>query len=154
MKAKVWKTQCYQMLKQKLPNFFEMCPKSSQRSLPKLKCVSFQNSPKGAKHLGLFGKIFFAKTFQNRSNLVSLERRNGGIWNMECSDFGRQIWASGTRRGFWCSVWKERTMINHLFSLSKIFNRRLKSLFPWSSGYGRRLMFRRSWVRIPALYTG
>ena len=25
---------------------------------------------------------------------------------------------------------------------------------PWSSGYGRRLMFRRSWVRIPAAYTG
>ena len=23
----------------------------------------------------------------------------------------------------------------------------------WSSGYGRRLMFRRSWVCIPALYT-
>ena len=25
---------------------------------------------------------------------------------------------------------------------------------PWAKGYGRRLMFRRSWVRIPALYTG
>ena len=25
---------------------------------------------------------------------------------------------------------------------------------PWSSGYGRRLMFQRLWVRIPALYTG
>ena len=25
---------------------------------------------------------------------------------------------------------------------------------PWSSGYGRRLMYRRSWVRIPAPYTG
>ena len=25
---------------------------------------------------------------------------------------------------------------------------------PWSSGYGRRLTFRRSWVRIPAPYTG
>ena len=25
---------------------------------------------------------------------------------------------------------------------------------PWSSGYGRRLMSRRSWVRIPAPYTG
>ena len=25
---------------------------------------------------------------------------------------------------------------------------------PWSSGYGRRLVFKRSWVRIPALYTG
>ena len=25
---------------------------------------------------------------------------------------------------------------------------------PWSSGYGRRLMFRRSWVQIPALFTG
>ena len=25
---------------------------------------------------------------------------------------------------------------------------------PWSCGYGRRLMFQRSWVRIPALYTG
>ena len=25
---------------------------------------------------------------------------------------------------------------------------------PWSSGYGKRLTFRRSWVRIPALYTG
>ena len=25
---------------------------------------------------------------------------------------------------------------------------------PWSGGYGRRLMFRRSWVWIPALYTG
>ena len=25
---------------------------------------------------------------------------------------------------------------------------------PWSSGYGRRLMFWRSWVRIPAPYTG
>ena len=25
---------------------------------------------------------------------------------------------------------------------------------PWSSGYGWRLMFERSWVRIPALYTG
>ena len=25
---------------------------------------------------------------------------------------------------------------------------------PWSSGYGRRLMFVRSWVQIPALYTG
>ena len=25
---------------------------------------------------------------------------------------------------------------------------------PWSSGYGKRLMFQRSWVRIPALYTG
>ena len=24
----------------------------------------------------------------------------------------------------------------------------------WSSGYGRRLMIQRSWVRIPALYTG
>ena len=27
-------------------------------------------------------------------------------------------------------------------------------LEPWSSGYGRRLMFWRSWVRIPAPYTG
>ena len=25
---------------------------------------------------------------------------------------------------------------------------------PWSSDYGRRLVFQRSWVRIPALYTG
>ena len=25
---------------------------------------------------------------------------------------------------------------------------------PWSSGFGRRLMFPRSWVQIPALYTG
>ena len=25
---------------------------------------------------------------------------------------------------------------------------------PWSSGYGKRLTFRRSWVRIPAPYTG
>ena len=25
---------------------------------------------------------------------------------------------------------------------------------PWSSGYGRRLMFQRSWVQIPAPYTG
>ena len=25
---------------------------------------------------------------------------------------------------------------------------------PWSNGYGRRLMFRRLWVQIPALYTG
>ena len=25
---------------------------------------------------------------------------------------------------------------------------------PWSSGYGRRLMFQMSWVRIPAPYTG
>ena len=25
---------------------------------------------------------------------------------------------------------------------------------PWSSGYGRRLMFKRSWVQIPAQYTG
>ena len=25
---------------------------------------------------------------------------------------------------------------------------------PWSSGYGRRLTFQRSWVRIPALHTG
>ena len=25
---------------------------------------------------------------------------------------------------------------------------------PWSSGYGRRLIFQRSWVWIPALYTG
>ena len=25
---------------------------------------------------------------------------------------------------------------------------------PWSSGYGKRLTFQRSWVRIPALYTG
>ena len=25
---------------------------------------------------------------------------------------------------------------------------------PWSSGYGRRLMFQRLWVQIPALYTG
>ena len=25
---------------------------------------------------------------------------------------------------------------------------------PWSSGYGRRLMFERLWVRIPAPYTG
>ena len=25
---------------------------------------------------------------------------------------------------------------------------------PWSSGYGRRLMFHKSWVWIPALYTG
>ena len=25
---------------------------------------------------------------------------------------------------------------------------------PWSSGYGKRLMFRRSWVQIPAPYTG
>ena len=24
---------------------------------------------------------------------------------------------------------------------------------PWSSGYGSRLIFQRSWVRIPALYT-
>ena len=25
---------------------------------------------------------------------------------------------------------------------------------PWSSGYGRRLMFRRLWVRIPSMYNG
>ena len=25
---------------------------------------------------------------------------------------------------------------------------------PWSSGYGRRLMFPRSWVQFPAPYTG
>ena len=25
---------------------------------------------------------------------------------------------------------------------------------PWSSGYGKRLKFQRSWVRFPALYTG
>ena len=25
---------------------------------------------------------------------------------------------------------------------------------PWSSGYGRRLVYRKSWVRIPALHTG
>ena len=25
---------------------------------------------------------------------------------------------------------------------------------PWSSGYGKRLTFQRSWVRIPAPYTG
>ena len=25
---------------------------------------------------------------------------------------------------------------------------------PWSNGYGRRLVFRRSWVRNPAPYTG
>ena len=30
----------------------------------------------------------------------------------------------------------------------------LQTLQPWPSGYGRRLMFRRLWVRIPALYTG
>ena len=31
---------------------------------------------------------------------------------------------------------------------------RTKGREPWSSGYGRRLMFQRSWVRIPAPYTG
>ena len=25
---------------------------------------------------------------------------------------------------------------------------------PWSGGYGRRVMFQRSWVQIPALYAG
>ena len=27
-------------------------------------------------------------------------------------------------------------------------------MLPWSSGYGRRLMFQRSWVQIPVPYTG
>ena len=44
----------------------------------------------------------------------------------------------------------------HVFSLL-IFSSNL-SIFlssqSWSSGYGRRLMFQRSWVRIPAPYTG
>ena len=74
------------MLKQKLPNFFEMCPKSSQRSLPKLKCVSFQNSPKAAKHLGLFGKIFFAKTFQTGPNWSH--------WKDGMGEF--EIWSAAT----------------------------------------------------------
>ena len=29
----------------------------------------------------------------------------------------------------------------------------MRGLEPWSSGYGKRLAFRRSWVRIPAPYT-
>ena len=44
--------------------------------------------------------------------------------------------------GHWLSV---ANLINTLWTLGRE---------PWSSGYGRRLMFRRSWVRIPALYTG
>ena len=31
---------------------------------------------------------------------------------------------------------------------------RIKLSMPWSSGYGKRLMFQRLWVRIQALYTG
>ena len=40
----------------------------------------------------------------------------------------------------------------HLFSLSS--NNILQGWKPWSSGYGRRLMFWRTWVWIPAPYTG
>ena len=38
---------------------------------------------------------------------------------------------------------------------NQVFSYRLKNnLLPWSSGYGRRLMFQRSQVQIPAPYTG
>ena len=44
---------------------------------------------------------------------------------------------------------RAQIVVHHLLS-KNIFYRRV----PWSSGYGRRLMFHRSWVRIPAPYTG
>ena len=56
-----------------------------------------------------------------------------------------------------------QTMMKSLFSVASInsvgFNYILSNneaigREPWSSGYGKRLMFRTSWVRFLALYTG
>ena len=46
-----------------------------------------------------------------------------------------------------------RTNQGALFQRSSIATL-LLNLEPWSSGYGWRLMFQRSWVRMPAPYTG
>ena len=54
--------------------------------------------------------------------------------------------------GQFCSL-ATRTF-NHFEKLSSIIHPSLWGREPWSSGYGKRLVFRRSWVRILTLYTG
>ena len=39
-------------------------------------------------------------------------------------------------------------------SSNALFVKNVGTKEPWSSGYGRRLVFLRSWIRIPAPYTG
>ena len=63
---------------------------------------------------------------------------------------------------FWIEICRKRPTttfhFQHFLNLRFAFCFRLnswrKGREPWYSGYGRRLMFQRSWVRIPVPYTG
>ena len=48
----------------------------------------------------------------------------------------------------------ERERLNNVSAWTNTAKHSYPRREPWSSGYGRRLMFRRLWVRIPSLYTG
>ena len=44
--------------------------------------------------------------------------------------------------------------VRNWYNFRTIFNKNERGREPWSSGYGRRLMFQKSWVQIRAPYAG
>ena len=77
------------------------------------------------------------------------------FYSIRSKRVSRKWWARGWRRGLRNKVLMITLDIQ--FSSKSIQTYYLVKLLEqesWSSGYGRRLMFQRSWVQIPALYTG
>ena len=80
------------------------------------------------------------------------------IWTLGCSYvllnsilFCQKMVSFGDTTLWWGSNDSQHT---DPLSTLNILNFHTKGQEPWSSGYGRRLMFQRLWVQIPAPYTG
>ena len=106
---------------------------------------------------------FFKKMGQPRPLFCLFSVFSNKHYNFYVKKCPSSIWCGNQTHGFWIYI----DTLNPLKMTFRALNRskKVSSLFlqtnylrfgrePWSSGYGKRLTFQRSWVRFPAPYTG
>ena len=83
------------------------------------------------------------------NNLAFFCESNFSIWG--CG--GGHFLPSASTTWVWILLKPKVYYIKYCLKITKVNNERVGRK-PWSSGYGRRLMFWRSWIWIPVPYTG
>ena len=94
--------------------------------------------------------IYIRKTFQNKSEIVFTKQLVRSFFTCMTSPKKVDL--------FHVPTMLHRVLADSVLNLWRIVVDQVTDdpvgREPWSSGYGRRLVFKRLWVQIPALYTG